>query len=110
MDTLHDWVKKLKESNKLIIVEGIKDKKTLNELGIGKVITINKPLFELVEEIASLTNECVLLLDLDSEGRKLYSSLKKNLERNKVKIDNRYREFLFSNTHISNIEGLKNYL
>lgn len=110
MDTLQEWVKELKESNKIIIVEGINDKKALNSLGIGNVITLNKPLFKIIDEITILTKECVILSDLDSEGRKLYSYLKKNLERSKVKVDNRYREFLFNNTHISNIEGLKNYL
>jgi len=106
---MNDWLENLKKSKKLVVVEGNKDRNALNSFGIYNVITIKKPLFEVVENIASIADECILLLDLDKEGRKLYSYLKRNLERMGVKIDSKYREFLFRNTKLTNIEGLKKY-
>lgn len=110
MEDLDDWIIHLKSSNKLVVVEGKKDRAVLKSLGIINIITLNKPLFQIVESISEITKECILLPDLDREGRKIYSYLKKNLERRGVKVDSKYREFLFSNSEVTNIEGLKNYL
>lgn len=107
---LDDWILKLKKSKKLILVEGKKDKRSLELFGIDNIITINKPLFEMVEIISSKCRECIILTDLDFEGKKIYSYIRRNLERNGIKIDRKFREFLFKNTKIRNIEGLRNYL
>ncbi len=110
MNDLEDWLDKLKNSNKLILVEGKKDKIALEEFNINNIITINKPIYQLVEEISLIRKECVLLLDLDKEGKKLYSEIKNGLQKNGVKVDSKFREFLFKNTKLSHIEGLKNYV
>ncbi len=109
METIQEWIKSLKNSGLLVLVEGNKDKKALKSFGLSNIMTIKKPLFEVVEEISDITDKCILLVDLDKEGRKLYSYFKKNLQRHKVKIDDRYRNFLFKNTEITNIEGIKKY-
>lgn len=109
MENIQDWILSIRKSKYLILVEGIKDKKALTSLGLKNIMTIKKPLFEVVEEISDITNKCILLLDLDKEGRKLYSYFKKNLQRQGVKIDDRYREFLYKNTEITNIECIKKY-
>src|SRR3989344_8753790 len=81
---------------KLVLVEGIKDKRALAKLGVVNVVTLaRRPLFEVVEDIAERTSEVVLLVDLDEEGRKLYHALSVDLQKNGVKIDNKFREFLF---------------
>ena len=110
MDNIQDWIDKLRSTQKLIIVEGKKDKKALSELQIKNIITLNKPLYEIVEFVAENGKECILLLDLDKEGKKLYSRLKSSLQKHGVKIDDRFREFLFKHTKLSNIEGLTRYL
>ena len=38
-EELNKFIDKLRESNKLIIVEGEKDRKALEQLGINKIIT-----------------------------------------------------------------------
>ena len=96
--------------SKVIIVEGKKDARTLIELGFSNVVEIKGPLFSFVEAIAGKYEECIVLTDLDKEGRRLYHFLKSSLIKNGVKIDDRLRNFLFSNTYISNIEGLPFYL
>jgi len=105
METLEDWIEKLRYCNKLIIVEGKKDKKALEDLGINNIITFsNTPYFH-IENIQE--KEVVILTDLDRYGKKLYSILSKGLQKRKVKIDHKFREFLFKNTRITHIESIK---
>jgi|SRR3989344_4853142 len=109
MKDLSDWITKLKASKRLIIVEGKKDKAALESFGVKNIITLNKPLFVIVEEVSLNTKECIILTDLDEEGRKLYHSLKHQLQRNGVKIDTKFREFLFR-TKVTCIENLPKQL
>ncbi len=110
MQNLEEWIRELRTCNKLIIVEGKKDRSALLKLGIKKVVILNKPIYKLTEEISKKNKECILLVDLDSEGKKLYSKLKHSLQRSKVKIDTKFREFLFKHTTLTQIEGLTTYL
>ncbi|MBI2109710.1 toprim domain-containing protein [Candidatus Woesearchaeota archaeon] len=110
MQSIEEWTQELKTSDKLIIVEGKKDKKALEELGITNLITISKPLYEVVEQISDKTKEIIILTDMDPEGRKLYSKLKTQLQKRKIKIDTKFREFLIRETKLTNIEGLPHYL
>lgn len=104
-------IEKIKDSNILIIVEGKKDKIALEKLGINNIIELNKkPLFQIVEEIADSNDECMILTDLDKEGKKIYGKLSSNLQKNGVKVNNKFREFLFNHTKLRQIEGLITYL
>ena len=85
----------IKDKNLLVIVEGKKDKLALEEFGITKVVTLNKPLFEIVESVCD--KEVVVLTDLDREGRKLYSRLKRELGFRGIKVNDKLREKLFEN-------------
>ncbi|MBI2499329.1 toprim domain-containing protein [Candidatus Woesearchaeota archaeon] len=107
MENLEEWFKNLSNTNKLIIVEGKKDKKVLQDLGCKEITTISNSLFLTLDKINS--KEVIILTDLDKEGKKVYSIIKKTLQRKGIKIDNKFREFLFKNTEISHIEGLKKY-
>ena len=93
-----------KAKEKFVLVEGIKDKRALENLGFKKVITLkNRPLFEVIESINE--KEIVLLTDLDAEGKKLFSILRRELERRGIKIDNKLRLELFK-TGLRQIEAL----
>ncbi len=95
--------------SKPAIVEGIKDKKALEALGFKNIIVLNsRPIYKVVEGIKS--KEVMILTDLDKEGKKLYSQLSEELSRNGIKIDNRFRNYLFKNTKLRQIEGLAKYL
>ncbi|MBI4147909.1 hypothetical protein HY490_01330 [Candidatus Woesearchaeota archaeon] len=107
---LDDWIRKLRLEQPLIVVEGVKDKRALVALGFKKIILLQgRPLFTIVEEVADLTNSCLILTDLDAEGKKLYAALKKGLQRHKVKVDDRFRHFLFKETTLRHVEGLAKY-
>ena len=103
---------KLKQDswNAAVLVEGKKDKLALEKFGIKNIITIKKPLYEIVETISENFSACILLLDLDKAGNKLYKTLKDRLQKNGVKIDTRFRSFLFRHTGLKEIEGLDSFV
>ncbi|MBI2658066.1 toprim domain-containing protein [Candidatus Woesearchaeota archaeon] len=104
-------IDKIKSSNILVIVEGKKDRNALESLGISNVVELSKkPLFQIVEEIAGSNKECIILTDLDKKGKELYGKLNSNLQRHGVKVNNKFREFLFRNTKLRQVEGLGSYL
>jgi len=104
------WLEKLKKENKLILVEGIKDKRALESLGLTNIITLRqKPLFQIAEEVAEQAKDAIILTDLDKEGKKLFSKLSTDVQKLGVRVDNRFREFLFKETKLRQIEGIKRY-
>lgn len=101
------YIDKIKKSNILVIVEGKKDTKALQELGIKNIIELSKkPLFDIIEKVSSKNKDCIILTDLDKKGKQLYGKLNSGLQRHGVRIDNKFREFLFRKTKIRQIEGL----
>ncbi|MBI4450741.1 toprim domain-containing protein [Candidatus Woesearchaeota archaeon] len=93
----------------LFIVEGMKDKASLEALGVGNLITLHgRPLFEVVESVSS--KRVIVLTDLDAEGKKLYSFIAKELSRRGVIVDNTIRNWLFRNTALRHVEGLASYV
>lgn len=110
MLTIDDWIGELKSCSELKVVEGVKDKAALEALGIKNLRCLSNPLFKEVEEIAAEHKRVIILTDLDKEGKKLYARLKKELARFGVEVDNKYREWLFKNTKLAQIEGLTTYI
>jgi len=105
---MHSYLEKIQ--NKPIIVEGKKDKIALENLGCSNIIMLNgnkAGLFNIVEKLPENCKEAVILTDLDKKGKQLYHRIKKILTRNKIKIDDRFRLYLFKETKIRQIEGLK---
>jgi 5S rRNA maturation endonuclease (ribonuclease M5) len=96
-------------SDVCVIVEGINDVRALKDIGVGVVEPIRGELSLFAERIASTHKRVVILTDLDSEGKKLYSALKKCFERLGVRVDDRPRELLFY-TQLRQVEGLTRYL
>jgi 5S rRNA maturation endonuclease (ribonuclease M5) len=92
------------------IVEGKSDKAALKHLGFTNVITLSTALYKIVEaSIESQEKKVVVLTDLDSEGKKLYSKLKHELGQKGIHIDDKLRNALFK-TQLRQIEGLTKYL
>jgi 5S rRNA maturation endonuclease (ribonuclease M5) len=108
---LNEFIQKLKFCKKSIIVEGQKDKKSLESLGLKNIFTLSKkPIFEIAEEISKTADEIIILTDFDKEGKKLYGKISKELTRNGIKVDHFFREWLQKNTKLSHIEGLDSYI
>ena len=110
-EELNSFIEKIKSSNTLVIIEGKKDRKALEKLGIDNVMELSKkPLFQIAEEISNSNNECIILTDLDKKGKELYGKLRSDLQKNGVKVNNKFREFLFKHTKLRQIEGMDSYL
>jgi len=110
IDEILRHINLLKLHNTLIIVEGIKDKRALNELGITNILTLSrKPLFSVVEDVVKNTTEVAILTDLDEKGKQLYSRLTKDLQRHGIKVDDQLRRLLFK-ARLSHIEGLNSFI
>ncbi len=111
-ELMYGWLERLRGSDKLIIVEGVKDVGALARLGIPRerIRRLTKAAFAVAEDIAGQGHkEAIILTDRDTEGKKLYASLKTNLTRNGVRVDCFFREFLFRNSNLSHIEGIDTY-
>ena len=109
MDKFLDLLRKIKQ--KLIIVEGKNDKIALEHFGIVNVMVLERrALFQVVEEVALRTKECVILVDLDKEGKKIYGKLKKDLNMFGVRIDDELRNYLYKHTKLRQVEGLVHYI
>ncbi len=107
METIDNFLRILRESNKTIIVEGKKDKEALNKIGVKKVVTLSKkPVYKVVEDTAKNNKEVIILTDLDKEGKKLFGKLNSGLQSLGVRVDKRPREFLFKKTKLRQIEGI----
>ena len=111
IDELNNLIEKIKNSNTLIIVEGKKDKAALQKLGLSNIFELNKKaLFQIVEEVSASNDECIILTDLDKKGKEIYGKLNSNLQKHGVKVNNKFREFLFKHTKLRQIEGIDTYL
>jgi len=105
-----EHIDKIKQSETIVIVEGKKDKKALQSLGIKNIIELSgKPLFVIIENVSQQNEACIILTDLDRKGKELYGKLNSGLKSLGVKVDNRFRNFLFKKTKIRQIEGLSKY-
>ena len=111
LDKFHNWIESLKNASKtkVILVEGKKDQRALEYFKIKSILTLREPLFETVEKIATTGKECILLMDLDAEGRKLHARLLSDLQANGVKVNTRFRKLLFG-TRVRNIEAIPKYI
>jgi len=102
-------IEQLKINNRLIIVEGKKDSLALKEFGINNIIQLSKKSIPSIIDEISNEEEIIILTDLDKEGKKLYGKLNSGLQKQGVKINNKFRNFLYKETKLRNIEGLKHY-
>lgn len=110
-EELLEWIDKIIDSDKIVVVEGREDKTALQKLGITNIIQLNKrPVYKVVEELVEKEQEVIILTDLDKKGKQLYGRLNHDLQRFGVKIDNRFRHFLFKHTKLRQIEGMDSYI
>jgi len=109
MDSFEEWLEKLQDDARLVVVEGRKDKEALERLGVQRVVTVaQKPLYRVVESMMN-EKEVIILTDFDAEGKRWYGRLFRSLQRVGVKVDNSYRLFLMRETRLSHVEGLARY-
>ncbi len=115
-NSFKDWIDKLvnisKEESTYIVVEGKNDVKKLSLYGVENIYPIKgKKFYDIVEEL-EFANLCVLLMDLDKQGEKIFSKLKFLLQREGIPVDVSFREYLknFPYEEIENLPDIKENL
>lgn len=106
-DRLKGLLDDIVSRNVLVIVEGKNDAEALDNLGVDNILEFSS-FHKVMDEVRDL-DEVVLLVDLDSHGKSIYSRLNSMLIRNGVRVDDSLRDFLFQNTDLNEIEGLDSY-
>lgn len=105
-------LKKLKKEAKeaIFVIEGQKDKKALESLGIDADFYLlcrqNKSLTESAEEIAKKYKKAILMLDQDTQGKKMEKKFIHYLQRTGVKVDRRLGKTLLRLTNSNTVEGV----
>lgn len=111
LDELIKHIEQIKDRNIIVIVEGKKDVAALKAFGIKRIKPLSKrAIYKVVEEVAENNKECIILTDLDKEGKRLFRMLNHDLNQHGVRINKKFREFLFKNTKLRQIEGLTTYI
>ncbi|MEM4641220.1 MAG: toprim domain-containing protein [Candidatus Pacearchaeota archaeon] len=104
-----------KSKSMFIVVEGRKDLQALIDLGFKRknifVLNNGNSIEKNIEKIieSSKRNQVCILTDFDSEGKKLYRMIKRELSKNGVKVNNKLRLQLLKEK-ISHIEGIATFL
>ncbi len=100
----------LKESG-LIIVEGKKDRKVLEKMGLKNIVEISgKALEKVVDIIQEMGQQVIILTDYDKEGTEQYERLKNLLLSDGLREDNNIRNLFKATFSVNKIEELKFYL
>lgn len=106
MDDLYQEMENVKDTT--VLVEGPNDKRSLEKLGFSNIVTMNKPMYKIVEDLEE-NEEILLLTDLDQHGRGLYKYFYRELTNRGVRVNNRLR-ILLMQTPVKQIEGLAHYI
>lgn len=110
-EELLEIIERIKQEDILIVVEGKKDKRALEQFEIKNIIVLNgKDLWNRLEEIATEKKEVLILTDFDRKGKELYGKITKYLDKLGMKVNKKYREFFQKKTKLSHIEGLTTYV
>lgn len=101
----------MQDSNTLLIVEGKKDRKVLEKVGLHNIFEISgKQLEKVVDIIKGEHSQVAILTDYDREGIIQYKRLRKLLLSNEIKIDDTTRRNFKRTFLVNKIEELNGYL
>ena len=115
LEDVEKIIEKLKLLNReyAVLVEGKKDEEALRKLCLkGRIIRIRGPISGLCEGIFRRHKKVVILTDWDKKGGELCRRLKKYLNANSVKYDDRIRAELTEvcKKEIKDVESLATYV
>lgn len=111
LNELLNHIENIKKRKLLVIVEGKKDKAALESFGIKRIKPIAKrAIYKVVEEVSENNKECIILTDLDKTGKRLFRMLNHDLSQHGVRVNKKFREFLFRYTKLRQVEGLRTYV
>lgn len=106
LEKLERVFEELRENPHTKIVEGKKDKKALESLGISGVRTIHGPLTDFADKLRESEGRIILLTDFDRRGRLIADRLCELLKNDGVKVDLEYRREIRGLARIRTFEEL----
>ena len=111
LDKFRQWIEHLRIKSREIpvIVKGEHEKKRLKALKIKNIFVLKDPYYALAERLAEKYREAILLFDADKRGQKAYEKIQREFERVGIKIDNRFRQFIY-HTKLKMIKGILTYI
>ncbi|MBW2993141.1 hypothetical protein KY317_01040 [Candidatus Woesearchaeota archaeon] len=111
LDKFREWIKHLRLASreKPIIVKGQREKNRLTALGIKNIHILKDPYYALAEKLAEKYKEAILLFNPDKTGQKTYEKVQREFERIGIKIDNRFRQFIY-HSKVKSLQGLITYI
>jgi len=109
--SLKNWVERLiivsKGDNVVVLVEGKNDVKKLSSYGVENLYPIRgRKFYDIVEDL-EFCNHCIILVDLDKQGEKIFKKIKFMLEREGIPVDTSFRDYLKTQPY-EEIENLPN--
>ena len=111
LDKFRQWVEHLRIKSKEIpvVVESEKEKKRIAALGVKNIFVLKDPYYALAEKIAEKWKTAILLFDVDKRGQEYYEKMQREFERLGIKIDNRFRQFIY-HSKLKTVEGILTYI
>ncbi len=111
LDKFRQWIKHLRIKSKQIpvIVRSEIEKKRLKALKIKNIYVLRDPYYSLAEKLAKKYKEAILLFDVTKSGQEVYEKLQREFELVGIKIDNRFRQFLYHNKR-KTVRGILTYI
>ncbi len=96
--------------NSVFVVEGIRDKRVLAEIGFKNILDISgKPLYDVVQNISEHFNSVTILSDFDEEGELICDYLRRNLQAKGIYVNSRLRQKIHLVFGVQRIEELSSF-
>jgi len=111
-DNIKEIINQLNNQDAIIVVEGKKDKRALEKLGIdSKIFLLNcdkKSLIETSETLAQKSRQVILMLDSDPKGLELTKKMKNHLQSQGVHVNTKIGKTLLRLANSQVVESLDN--
>lgn len=111
LDLCAQWVDHVANAseNSVVLVNTKKAADILKSYGVKRLIYYQEPEFELIQTIIEFNKPCVLLFDATRPGNKRCEKIRSQLQKNGVRVNTRFRKFLFT-TPFKTLNGLLAYI
>lgn len=114
IERILDEIQELVDGGALIIVEGMRDRSALNELGISGQIMLasHPPLLSLADDISRKTDAAIILTDWDPKGSELANRISKYLRASgmnpNTRLRGRFKKLV--QKEIKDVENINTYI
>ncbi len=117
IDNFSDWLDHLRHASVIypVVVEHDREKHELESFDVQNIVVLHEPEDKIIRslhrmiEIRKLKPTVILMMDVNRKGEKQYHRIKALVENHGLKVNGRFRKFLYT-TEIKELSGLRRYL